>query len=190
MLQPGQGAEAARLFWAIDHRNPLSPPGGTWLRAQSSWGLTPACWRCATPLPPCWPLPPTCLVITVGGRPARSFALGIAIVSVFWMANRYTEQIIWNFQGALVRLAALRGLLCALRRGGPAKLSPLCDFYPPVVRRVRDLLSSMWRCSRHQGTSRSACPHPVSTRCIPPSSARAPPFSTPFHILCCSRCFS
>ena len=25
MLQRGRGAEAARLFWAIDHRNPLSP---------------------------------------------------------------------------------------------------------------------------------------------------------------------
>ncbi len=39
--------------------------------------------------------------MTVAGRRARAFALGVAMVSVFWMANRYTEQIVWNFQGAL-----------------------------------------------------------------------------------------
>ena len=100
MLQHGQGAEAARLFWAIDHRNPLSP---WWYMAARpiilgfDAGLLALRYAAAALLA----FAAYCLVITVGGRPARSFALGIAIVSVFWMANRYTEQIIWNFQGAL-----------------------------------------------------------------------------------------
>src|ERR1019366_3820121 len=41
------------------------------------------------------------VVVTVAGPKARAFALGLAMLIVVWMANRYTEQIIWNFQGAL-----------------------------------------------------------------------------------------
>ena len=100
MLQRGRGAEAARLFWAIDHRNPLSP---WWYIAARpiilgfDAGLLALRYAIAALLA----FAAYCMVMTVAGRRARAFALGIAMVSVFWMANRYTEQIVWNFQGAL-----------------------------------------------------------------------------------------
>jgi len=100
MLQRGRGAEAARLFWAIDHRNPLSP---WWYIAARpiilgfDAGLLALRYAIAALLA----FAAYCMVVTVAGRRARAFALGIAMVSVFWMANRYTEQIVWNFQGAL-----------------------------------------------------------------------------------------
>jgi len=100
MLQHGRGADAARLFWAIDHRNPLSP---WWYIAARpiilgfDAGLLALRYAAAAVLAfaAYW------MVVTVAGPRARAFALGIAMVSVVWMANRYTEQIIWNFQGAL-----------------------------------------------------------------------------------------
>ena len=100
MLQRGRGAEAARLFWAIDHRNPLSP---WWYIAARpiilgfDAGLLALRYAIAAVLA----LAAYCMAVTVAGGRARAFALGIAMVSVVWMANRYTEQIIWNFQGAL-----------------------------------------------------------------------------------------
>jgi len=100
MLQRGRGAEAARLFWAIDHRNPLSP---WWYIAARpiilgfDAGLLALRYAIATLLA----FAAYCMVVTVAGRRARAFALGVAMVSVFWMANRFTEQVIWNFQGAL-----------------------------------------------------------------------------------------
>ncbi|MGO9421335.1 hypothetical protein [Roseiarcus sp.] len=101
MLQRGRGAEAARLFWAIDHRNPLSP---WWYIAARpiilgfDAGLLALRYAVAALLA----LAAYSVTVTVAGRRARAFALGIAMVSVFWMANRYTEQIVWNFQGALM----------------------------------------------------------------------------------------
>jgi hypothetical protein len=100
MLQRGRGAEAARLFWAIDHRNPLSP---WWYIAARpiilgfDAGLLALRYAIAALLA----FAAYCMVVTVAGGRARAFALGIAMVSVFSMANRYTEQIVWNFQGAL-----------------------------------------------------------------------------------------
>ena len=100
MLQRGPGAEAARLFWAIDHRNPLSP---WWYIAARpiilgfDAGLLALRYAIAAVLA----LAAYCMVVTVTGRRARAFALGVAMVSVVWMANRFTEQVIWNFQGAL-----------------------------------------------------------------------------------------
>jgi hypothetical protein len=100
MLQRGHGAEAARLFWAIDHRNPLSPWWYITARPiilEFDAGLLALRYAAAAVLA----FAAYSMVITVGGRHARAFALGVAMVSAFWMANRYTEQIIWNFQGAL-----------------------------------------------------------------------------------------
>jgi hypothetical protein len=100
MLQRGRGGEAARLFWAMDYRNPLSP---WWYIAARpiilgfDAGLLALRYAVAALLA----FTAYCMVVTVAGRQARALALGIAMVSVFWMANRYTEQIIWNFQGAL-----------------------------------------------------------------------------------------
>ena len=100
MLQRGRGAEAARLFWAIDHRNPLSP---WWYIAARpiilgfDAGLLALRYAVAAVLA----LAAYCMVVTVAGRQARAFALGVAMVSVVWTANHYPEQIIWNFEGAL-----------------------------------------------------------------------------------------
>ena len=100
LLQRGRGAEVARLFWTIDHRNPLSP---WWYIAARpiilgfDAGLLALRYAIAAVLA----LAAYCMVVTVAGRRARAFALGIAMLGVFWMANRFTEQVIWNFQGAL-----------------------------------------------------------------------------------------
>src|SRR5262245_11884624 len=100
MLRRGEGADAARLFWATDHRNPLSP----WWYITTRWiilnfeaGLLALRYATSALIA----LSSYCLVITIAGRRSRSFALGLAILTVFWMANRYTDQIFWNFQGAL-----------------------------------------------------------------------------------------
>ena len=100
-LQRGYGANAARLFWLHDYRNPLSPwwyiaararlilnydSGLLVLRYASSVVLAFASYG---------------LVLAIAGRRARAFALALALLIIFWMANRYTDQIIWNFQGAL-----------------------------------------------------------------------------------------
>jgi hypothetical protein len=100
MLQRGRGAEVARLFWTIDHRNPLSP--WWYIVARPiilgfDAGLLALRYAAAALLG----FAAYCMVVTVAGRRARAFALGVAMVSVFWMANRFTEQVIWNFQGAL-----------------------------------------------------------------------------------------
>jgi hypothetical protein len=100
ILQRGAGAEAARLFWAHDHRNPLSPwwyiaARGIILHFDA--GLLALRYAMAVVLAAAT----YCMVVTVAGRRARAFALAVAIVIVFWMANRFPDQIIWNFHGAL-----------------------------------------------------------------------------------------
>jgi hypothetical protein len=100
MLRRGEGADAARLFWATDHRNPLSP----WWYISTRWiilNFEPGLLALRYATSALMALSSYCLVVTIAGRRSRSFALGLAIVIVFWMANRYTDQIFWNFQGAL-----------------------------------------------------------------------------------------
>jgi hypothetical protein len=100
MLQRGGGSSPAHLLWALDQRNPLSP---WWYIAARDLilnfdhGLLVLRYAMAVLLA----LSAYFMVVTVAGRQSRSFALALAVVIVFWMANRYLEQIIWNFQGAL-----------------------------------------------------------------------------------------
>ena len=100
MLQRGPGAETARLQWALDHRNPLSP---WWYIAARQvilsfdTGLLILRYAIAAVLA----FSSYALVIAVAGRKAKPFALALAVLIPFWMANRFSEQIIWNFQGAL-----------------------------------------------------------------------------------------
>ena len=100
MLQRGAGAEAARIFWEGEHRNPLSPwwyiaarpvifgfdAGLLALRYGVSLLLASSAYY---------------LVVVVTGRGSRGFALCLAMLVVFWAANRYSGQIYWNFEGAL-----------------------------------------------------------------------------------------
>ena len=101
MLRRGSGADAARLLWALDHRNPLSP---WWYIAARKiilnfdGGLLALRYGIAGVLA----VSTYYMVVMVAGRQARAFALGLAMLVMVWMANRYTEQIIWNFHGALV----------------------------------------------------------------------------------------
>ena len=100
MLRRGSGADAARLLWALDHRNPLSP---WWYIAARKiilnfdGGLLALRYGIAGVLA----VSTYYMVVMVAGRQARAFALGLAMLVMVWMANRYTEQIIWNFHGAL-----------------------------------------------------------------------------------------
>lgn len=100
MLQRGPGAQAARLLWAFDFRNPLSP---WWYIAARDFilhfdpGLLVLRYATAAVLA----LSSYLLVILVAGLRARPFALALAVLILLWMPNRYTDQIIWNFQGAL-----------------------------------------------------------------------------------------
>jgi hypothetical protein len=100
MLRRGSGADAARLLWAIDHRNPLSP---WWYIAARKIilnfgsGLFALRYGIAGVLA----ISSYYMVVAVASPKARAFALGLAMLVVVWMANRYTEQIIWNFHGAL-----------------------------------------------------------------------------------------
>ena len=119
MLQRGPGAETARLLWAYDHRNPLSP---WWYIAARNLilsfdaGLLVLRYTIAAVLA----LSSYFLVLAVAGRSARPFALALAVLIVFWMANRFTEQIIWNFQGALaasmLSIAAYARFIAKARR--------------------------------------------------------------------------
>jgi hypothetical protein len=100
LLQRGSGAGAANLWWALDDRNPLSP--WWYIAAQDiilhfDAGLLALRYAMAALLA----LSAYCMVITVAGCRSRSFALALGVVIVFWMVNRYTEQIIWNFHVAL-----------------------------------------------------------------------------------------
>ena len=97
-LQDGPGYNAAKLFWALDHRNALSP----W------WYLA------ARPLIEAVPAAPLVLHLLIGlfvGIAAyllmaeltssRSFALSVGIVSSLFIPNVYRDEVIWNFVGAL-----------------------------------------------------------------------------------------
>jgi hypothetical protein len=100
ILQRGKGADAARLFWAIDNRNPLSP---WWYIATRTiilnfdTGLLALRYAMSAILA----LSAYCMVLTVAGRQSRPFALGLGLLIVFWLVNRFSEQVFWNFQGAL-----------------------------------------------------------------------------------------
>jgi len=97
-LQEGPGYNAAKLFWAVDHRNALSP----W------WYLA------ARPLIEAVPAAPLILHLLVGlfvGIAAyllmaeltssHSFALSVGILSSLFIPNVYRDEVIWNFVGAL-----------------------------------------------------------------------------------------
>jgi hypothetical protein len=100
LLQRGSGSAAAELWWALNSRNPLSP---WWYIAARDIilhfdaGLLALRYAMAVLLA----LSAYYMVVAVAGRRSRSFALALGILIVFWMANRYTEQIIWNFHVAL-----------------------------------------------------------------------------------------
>ena len=97
-LDEGPGYGAAKLFWALDHRNALSP----W------WYLA------ARPLINAVPSAPLILHLLSGlfiGIAAyllmaeltrsRSFAVTIGMLSSLFLANWYRDEVIWNFLGAL-----------------------------------------------------------------------------------------
>ena len=97
-LQEGPGYNAAKLFWAVDHRNALSP----W------WYLA------ARPLIEAVPAAPLILHLLIGlfvGIAAyllmaeltssRSFAVSVGILSSLFIPNVYRDEVIWNFVGAL-----------------------------------------------------------------------------------------
>ena len=97
-LQDGPGYNAAKLFWALDHRNALSP----W------WYLA------ARPLIEAVPAAPLVLHLLIGlfvGIAAyllmaeltssRPFALSVGILSSLFLPNVYRDEVIWNFVGAL-----------------------------------------------------------------------------------------
>jgi hypothetical protein len=100
ILRRGPGTEAARLWWAHDYRNPLSP---WWYIAardiilQFDAGLLAMRYAMAVVLA----IATYCVVVTVAGRQARGFALAAAVLIVFWIANRFLDQPVWIFHGAL-----------------------------------------------------------------------------------------
>jgi hypothetical protein len=119
MLQRGPGAQAARLLWALDYRNPLSPwwyIAGRKLILNFDAGLLVLRYAIAVVLA----FSSYILVRAVAGPRARPFAVALAVLVTFWMANRYTDQIIWNFQGALaasmLSVAAYAGFITKGRR--------------------------------------------------------------------------
>ena len=98
LLQDGPGFGAAKLFWAVDHRNALSP----W------WYIA------ARPLIDAVPAAPLILHLLAGlfvGITAylllaeltrsRSFALSVGILSALFLPNVYRDEVIWNFVAAL-----------------------------------------------------------------------------------------
>jgi hypothetical protein len=100
ILQRGHGTDAARLFWSIDYRNPLSPwwyIAARQLIVNIDAGLLALRYGVTVLLA----FSSYLLVITVAARGARAFALALALLVSVWMANRFPDQIIWNFQGAL-----------------------------------------------------------------------------------------
>ena len=96
----GERAPTPRACLGWDGRNPLSP---WWYIAarkiilEFDAGLLILRYMTAAVLA----LSLYCMVVTVAGRQSRLFAISLAILTVFWMANRYTDQVIWNFHGAL-----------------------------------------------------------------------------------------
>ena len=188
MLRRGSGAEAARLLWATDHRNPLSP---WWYIAARTIILEfrrrPA--RTALRVAAVLALAAYCMVVTVAGRQARAFALGLAMLVVVWMANRYTEQIIWNFHGALAAslfsVATYAHFLADGRRRhflyAISIITWFIAFATYTIQCGAVLAIGIW----HFDVLRSSSP----ACCVPLSSAAAMPSSTPFPIWCCLGCF-
>ena len=98
LLQEGPGVSAAKLFWALDHRNGLSP----W------WYLG------ARPLIQSISAAPLILHLLAGlfvGCSAyllfaeltrsRSFGLSVGILSAVFIATVYRDDVIWNLVGAV-----------------------------------------------------------------------------------------
>src|SRR5262245_56605836 len=97
-LQDGPNFAAAKLFWAVDHRNALSP----W------WYIA------ARPLIDAYSAAPLMLHLLAGlfvGAAAyllfaylplsRRFGLSVGMLSVLFLPNVYRDEVIWNFVGAL-----------------------------------------------------------------------------------------
>jgi len=100
LLQRGNGSGTADLWWALNQRNPLSP--WWYIAAQNiilhfEAGLLALRYAMAALLA----LSAYYMVVTVAGCRSRSFGLALGILVIFWMANRYTDQMIWNFHVAL-----------------------------------------------------------------------------------------
>jgi hypothetical protein len=113
MLQTNAGADVARTFWSIDHRNPLSPwwyIGARSLILHYSNGLLLLRYAMALFLAiSCY-----IMVISLAGRGTRALALTTAMSVSVWMANRYFDQIFWNFQGALaLSLLSVAAFACS-----------------------------------------------------------------------------
>src|SRR4029078_10919788 len=91
ILRRGEGSEAARISWAIDNRNPLSPWWYIVARPVILGfdnGLLLLRYAMALVLA----LSAYYMVLMVAGNRSRSFALGLAITIVLWMASRYSDQ--------------------------------------------------------------------------------------------------
>jgi hypothetical protein len=97
-LQDGPNFAAAKLFWAVDHRNALSP----W------WYIA------ARPLIDAYAAAPLMLHLLAGlfvGMAAyllfaeltrsRPFGLSVGMLSALFLPNVYRDEVIWNFVGAL-----------------------------------------------------------------------------------------
>jgi hypothetical protein len=97
-LQDGPNFAAAKLFWAVDHRNALSP----W------WYIA------ARPLIDAYSAAPLMLHLLAGlfvGMAAyllfaeltrsRPFGLSVGMLAALFLPNVYRDEVIWNFVGAL-----------------------------------------------------------------------------------------
>jgi hypothetical protein len=112
LLMRRSPGETARGFWAIDHRNPLSPwwyiafkplilgwPQGLYLLRQCvSLVLAVSTYA---------------LVVTWLGTGARRFAATIGCLIVLFTANAFFDQIYWNFHVALI--SSILCVTCFLR---------------------------------------------------------------------------
>jgi hypothetical protein len=97
-LQEGPGFAAAKLFWAVDHRNALSP---WWYIAArpliDSVAAAPLILHLLTGL---FVGVATYLALVALTR-SRSFALSVGILSSLFLPNVYRDEVIWNFVAAL-----------------------------------------------------------------------------------------
>lgn len=101
MLQRGDAVGTARMFWAIDGRNPLS---AWWYISLGPLilGLEPGLLLIRYTMGLALALCAYALMRTLLGRAGRPWQLGIAIAIALSMANAYFDNIFWNLQGALI----------------------------------------------------------------------------------------
>ncbi len=117
-LQNGPGAAAARLFWQMNDRNPLSP---WWYIAVRTiilgWnaGLLLVAYAVRLLLAVSIYL---CLR-GVAGPGARRFALAVACLAAATSFNGYIDNIIWNFVGALSLTLLCVWAFTRFLEGGP-----------------------------------------------------------------------